>query len=1037
MTEFPIERRDLLQATGAGVVALGFTGASSGSVSTPTALTPPDSDVSVSVTASDGTKFQPGDRMGFEIVTTNLTTTAHQLRTFYSSIMPCCHFYGICLFRPDFNIPPEQITEHSDDDVWIEGITSYWEWPSVGGQESRTTSLTLKLPEDIEPGSYNIGFGAQLRPCPDPDSDAPSPSTATDSVEVTVKPGLELTAQNGVAIDEQAGVGYVLEDSKVVKFDLASRERIDSYQAPDGTDQGLAYGAGSLWYSDAATDAYDGQILKLAPDTGEVRSEIITKYDPYGLAYGDGSLWVAEVTGVPNNVYEYSTALWYQIGSFDIGGPAGSKGPQSLAYYNGSVWVGTDSALYELGPNGSVVQEINEHDGGYKGLAGTSTALYGPDGDGTLTVVLGNEGSNPTGSLALEVQADTAPSGGTYTLTYQITNTGSTTIGDGDDSSPVVSPDEDQRPPGIPTKDITEISLDGGRIDAKTWYDWTIDPGETLQANLEVELPDDIDPGEYEFIIKATQGSTEEEREYDRASGTVTVNEGSKPGEPSWTLTAQAFQPFDGPGPLPAQPGETFRLPLVITNTGTVSGDASLQFVSASSGEHNADYYGDQFTVESHTDDGGEWFFEGWRWDENTDSGPIAPDETREPVVELAVAEDVSAGEYTFAISGPDGAMATATVPVAPLDGTRQQKLALAGRIDDAATFASLLTREPSTRAFQPEQEVARNSLDLLEESVPDGSLSRETAIDAANRLIWGEQLTEDVLQYTGDTTITTNVTELPDDLNIAQQTAVPLLKVVVSILLQTKAASKIVSSVSQRLPAGVSIDPSQIEGVAKNLLDIALGFNSETDDVPADAPDTTDPTTLLENLRPEVATIVEEIENGVTTSVDAVLSSIDTVVQPFIDLAAGTLRVFLEHIALAGAVTEGIDAGLAGAVTNLHSALRPASIASGGLAGSQSQAEEARSQAVADIGQIAIESADVLDGFGTQEKLRDSTELAVNVLKLEPEEIDITTIVEFSIGQIREIPYGEALDLGLGIGFMLNLHASHSNAHTGIINGA
>jgi hypothetical protein len=145
---------------------------------------------------------------------------------------------------------------------------------------------------------------------------------------------------------------------------------------------------------------------------------------------------------------------------------------------------------------------------------------------------------------------------------------------------------------------------------------------------------------------------------------------------------------------------------------------------------------------------------------------------------------------------------------------------------------------------------------------------------------------------------------------------------------------------------------------------------------------------------------------------------------------------VFLEHIALAGAVTEGIDAGLAGAVTNLHSALRPASIASGGLAGSQSQAEEARSQAVADIGQIAIESADVLDGFGTQEKLRDSTELAVTILNRDPEEIDLTTIIEFGVGQITQLPYGTALNLGLGIGFMLNLHASHSNAHTGIING-
>jgi outer membrane protein assembly factor BamB len=491
------------------------------------------------------------------------------------------------------------------------------------------------------------------------------------------------------------------------------------------------------------------------------------------------------------------------------------------------------------------------------------------------------------GELDLSVQAGTAPPGGTYTLTYQITNTGSTTIGDGNDNSPAVVA-------GFPGVANEGGIPDGGAVDGGGWYAWTIDPGETLQANLEVELADDIDPGEYEFTAVATQDQYDEDREYDQASGTVTV---------------------------------------------------------------------------------------------------------------------------------------------APLGGARQQKLDLAERIDDAATVDSLLTSDPTTLAIQPDREVARRSLDLLEESVTDGTLSRQTAIDAANRLRLGEQLTEDVLQYTGDATVTTDTPEVPTSLNIAQQTAGPLLKVVVSVLLQTKAASKIVSSVSQKLPAGVSISPSQIGGVARDLLDTALKFK-EKGNVPSDTPDTTQPADLLADLQPEVATIVEKIETAGDISVDAVLSTIDTVIQPLIDVTAGTLRVFLEHIALFGAVPEGIDPGLAGAVTNLHSALRPASIASGGLAGSQSQAEEARSQAVDDLGQTAVEAADVLDGFGTQEKLRDSTELAVNILKLEPEEIDITTIVEFARGQITEVPYGEALDLGLGIGFMLNLYASHSNAHTGIING-
>jgi hypothetical protein len=202
------------------------------------------------------------------------------------------------------------------------------------------------------------------------------------------------TAQNAVAVD--GDVAYVISDGQIVAVDLSTGAQIDSFDAPDGTNRGLAYGGGSLWYADAAASAFDGEILELDPATGEVRSRIHTSYDPYGLAFGDGSLWAGEVTGAPNTVREFAPN-GTQVGQFTIDGPAGSTGPNGLAYFNGTVWVGTSDGLYDLGPNGAVQQSFESRETGYKGLASTGTILYGPDETGNLSVLrrVGDEPSGP------------------------------------------------------------------------------------------------------------------------------------------------------------------------------------------------------------------------------------------------------------------------------------------------------------------------------------------------------------------------------------------------------------------------------------------------------------------------------------------------------------------------------------------------------------------------------------------------------------------------------------------------------------------
>jgi len=281
----------------------------------------------------------------------------------------------------------------------------------------------------------------------------------------------------------------------------------------------------------------------------------------------------------------------------------------------------TNSALYELGPNGGVVGEINEHNGGYKGIAGTSTALYGPDGDGNLTVILGNKGNES--ELDLSVQAGTVAPGNIYTLTYTIENTGSTTIGDGDDDNPFVNKVLGQGPPGFVTN---EGSIpDGGSVDGFTWFDWSIESGETLEANLEIRLPDDIDPGEYEFTILA-----EGTREYDETSGTVTVG---NTGDISLAL---------GITDTTAEAGGTATVTYILTNEGNAESSELQGRIDLPPGN--------------------------WQLGESGSFTSLGPGESDSVSAEVLVPEDAS-GEYTIGGSVTDDAgneaSASAAVTVA------------------------------------------------------------------------------------------------------------------------------------------------------------------------------------------------------------------------------------------------------------------------------------------------------------------------------------------------------------------------------------
>jgi hypothetical protein len=197
------------------------------------------------------------------------------------------------------------------------------------------------------------------------------------------------TAQNAVAVDGASGVAYVIVDGEILAIRLDDDTVLRRFSSPGGTDRGLAFGDGSLWYADAISEPYDGEIRELDPENGEVRSRIAVNYDPFGITFGDGSLWVAEVTSAPNVVHVFSPD-GTETDSFSIRGPGGSTGPNGLAYFDGSLWIGTSSGLYRHTTDGELEATVDERELGYKGLSGTEMALYGPDENGDLTVLRGS-----------------------------------------------------------------------------------------------------------------------------------------------------------------------------------------------------------------------------------------------------------------------------------------------------------------------------------------------------------------------------------------------------------------------------------------------------------------------------------------------------------------------------------------------------------------------------------------------------------------------------------------------------------------------
>ncbi|WP_277543505.1 protein kinase domain-containing protein [Haloarcula laminariae] len=213
--------------------------------------------------------------------------------------------------------------------------------------------------------------------------EATQTNSNSESEVPETRPSDSINAQGGLSANEDSV--YAFSDGEIVEYDINTGEELSSIDSPDDGNSGLAYGGGSLWYTDGPTTDYSGEILEVDPESGEVLSRIPTSYDPTGLAFGDGSLWVIDIT--TNQIVEYSVS-GNEINAFDIRDDTGETCGAGLAYYENSLWVGTcdESPLYQFSRNGDFKGssgKIQE----YTGLAATDTQLFGPTPEGNLTVL--------------------------------------------------------------------------------------------------------------------------------------------------------------------------------------------------------------------------------------------------------------------------------------------------------------------------------------------------------------------------------------------------------------------------------------------------------------------------------------------------------------------------------------------------------------------------------------------------------------------------------------------------------------------------
>lgn len=450
-----------------------------------------------------------------------------------------------------------------------------------------------------------------------------------------------------------------------------------------------------------------------------------------------------------------------------------------------------------------------------------------------LTRVDGGGGGG-TVDLHLEMTADTAERGDTAAITYRVTNQGDA---DATGLKGFIDPPSDAWEI-LSSEDLT-----------------TAPAGGTDTATVELAVPSDAE-GEYEFagVVEDDAGNVA------RDTATVTVETGLR-------LTAQ-------PARRTAAPGESMTFQLVLENPG----DDPIPEPRVGVNTHYlVDYEPlDGLVAEELTAEEATWNGGGRRAILEWDSIPAGDAYT--PTLTFGVKEDVETGEYDIQFDSyygtdrfVDGPRTTATVAVERFDKLRAEKLDLAATID-----------EVTVRNVDDERR-ARALLSEISAAVADGDVTRERAEAAAERMVLLEEVDEFWLRGVSRA-------EYPRDIdsNLAEKTAVGVLKAATSILVTKWIAKK----VAVRLELGE---------VGEYLLEIALKLVEKAVEILLDHMLDVVPATVAKaRASTDARGLADDVLDGAYDGADDLADDIGAAVDAGAGVVGDALRSFFEPGVLA-----------------------------------------------------------------------------------------------------------------------------------------
>jgi VCBS repeat-containing protein len=229
-------------------------------------------------------------------------------------------------------------------------------------------------------------------------------NTDTSSINITTTVPSSPSIKRGLAIN--GSTAYIADGTTIRVFDRQRPQISTTLPAPGPNVTGLAYGENTLWVT--SSDGQSSTITALDPETGDINAQFLISFDPAGIAYHNESLWVGDQ--LTYSVRRFSTA-GHELASFDVSNYTFT--PAGIAYYNGRIWIGDENGpisqarLYAFTPGGTLEQITSERTAPYSGLAATDTALYGPDANGTLTVLRSQaDPSEPRAALSATIADD-------------------------------------------------------------------------------------------------------------------------------------------------------------------------------------------------------------------------------------------------------------------------------------------------------------------------------------------------------------------------------------------------------------------------------------------------------------------------------------------------------------------------------------------------------------------------------------------------------------------------------------------------------